>query len=155
LARSDAEGFQRIVYWLDLNAEFYGDYSWNKDEWRTVLPDGEKALREHVRKQFGDPLADGPLASLVNLALPAESRILKAPLAVESGGWGQIADGWASPDEPGYQEMKRLVEAAIAPLEAHDVAGTCNRVPCECGGCWVRQSGLNVPTQTEVASKAE
>jgi hypothetical protein len=26
----DREGFQRIVDWLEVNAQFFGDYSWNK-----------------------------------------------------------------------------------------------------------------------------
>ena len=46
----DRESFQRIVDWLDTNALFYGDYSWNKAEWRKPSPGGEQALREHIRK---------------------------------------------------------------------------------------------------------
>jgi hypothetical protein len=137
----DAESRQRIIDWLDLNAPFYGTYSWNKDEWRRPDPSGERALREHIRQSFGDELAGQPFAALVNVALPGESRILKAPLALEAGGWGQIEQGgWKSADEPEYRRMRRLVQAAIQPLSHHDIAGTCGRdEDCRCLSCWVRK----------------
>jgi len=137
----DRENFQRVVDWLDLNAQFYGDYSFNRAESRRPSPEGEKALRQHIEKTFGPELAKEPFAALVNVALPSESRILKAPLAKKAGGWGQIQkNGWASPDDPKYQKMAQLVEASICPLETHDVAGTCNRKRCACRSCWVRQA---------------
>jgi hypothetical protein len=139
----DPQSRRRIIDWLDLNAQFYGTYSWNKDEWRRPDPAGEAALRAHIRQRFGDELAKQPLAALVNLALPAESRILNAPLALEAGGWGQIElerGGWKSRDEPDYRQMCRLVEAAIQPLPYHDIAGTCGRdEDCMCLSCWVRK----------------
>jgi hypothetical protein len=73
------------------------------------------------------------------VGLPTESRILKAPLAVEAGGWGQVPNGWSSTDGPGYQEMLALVNAAITPLRGRDVAGTCGSDRCRCGCCWVRK----------------
>ena len=132
---------QRIIDWLDLNAPFYGTYSWNKDEWRRPDPKGEKPLRAHIRQRFGAELAGQPFAALVNVALPSESRILKAPLAIEAGGWGQIKrGGWKSADEPDYRKMGRLVRAAIQPLPCHDIAGTCGRdEECKCLSCWVRK----------------
>ena len=137
----DPESRQRIIDWLDLNAQFYGTYSWNKDEWRRPDPEGEMALRSHIRQRFGAELAGQPFAALVNVALPAESRILKAPLALEAGGWGQIEQGgWKGIDEPEYQEMRRLVAAAIQPLPYHDIAGTCGQDEnCMCLSCWVRK----------------
>jgi hypothetical protein len=137
----DSDSRQRIIEWLDLNAPFYGTYSWNKDEWRRPNPNGEKALREHIRRRFGDRLAGHPFAALVNVALPDESRILKAPLAIEAGGWGQIErGGWKSTGDPDYREMVRLVQAAIQPLPYHDIAGTCGRDEgCRCLSCWVRK----------------
>ena len=137
----DPESRQRIIDWLDLNAPFYGTYSWNKDEWRRPDPEGEKALRAHIRRRFGDELAEQPFAALVNVALSAESRILKATLALEAGGWGQIEQsGFKSTDEPDYRKMRRLVEAAIQPLPYHDIAGTCGRdEDCLCLSCWVRK----------------
>jgi hypothetical protein len=137
----DAESRQRIVDWLDLNAPLYGTYSWNKEEWRRPDPKSEKALREQIRQRFGDELAGQPFAALVNVALPGESRILKAPLALEAGGWGQIEHGgWKRADGQDYQKMCRLVRAAIGPLPYHDIAGTCGRdEKCMCLSCWVRK----------------
>jgi len=137
----DAESRQRIIDWLDLNAPLYGTYSWNKDEWRRPDAEGERVLREHIRQRFGDDLAGRPLAALVNIALPDESRILKAPLAIAAGGWGQIEHGgWKSTDDLDYQQMRKLVQAAIQPLPYHDIAGTCGRdETCRCLSCWVRK----------------
>ncbi len=36
--------------------------------------------------------------------------------------------------------MRQLVETSIAPLEFHDIAGTCGRAKCVCGTCWVRRA---------------
>lgn len=145
--RLDRESFQRIADWLDLNAICYGDYSWNKPEWREATPDGERALRDHVRARFGAAFANAPFAALVNVALPEESRVLKAPLSAEAGGWGQLsANAWRDTSDPDYVAMQRLVEAAIAPLPGRDIAGTCGRDEwCVCGCCWVRRA---VSTQT-------
>ena len=139
----DRESFQRIVDWLDMNAICYGDYSWNKVEWRKASPPGEAALRQHIAKTFGAKLAAQPFDALVNVAQPSESRILKAPLATSGGGWGQITTqkgGWRDTSEPGYREMRQLVEGAIAPLKFHDIAGTCGQDKCVCGTCWVRHA---------------
>ena len=137
----DAESRQRIIDWLDLNAPFYGTYSWNKDEWRQPDPKGEKALRAFVRQRFGDALAGQPFAALVNVALPSESRILKAPLATSAGGWGTIKQGgWKSIDDSSYKKMHQLVQGAVQPLPYHDIAGTCGRDEhCQCLSCWVRK----------------
>jgi len=137
----DRPSRQRIIDWLDLNAPLYGTYSWNKDEWRRPKPDGEQALRAHIGQRFGDELAGQPFAALVNVALPEESRILKAPLALAAGGWEQIErGGWKSTDDPAYRKMSELVQAAIQPLPYHDIAGTCGRdETCRCLSCWVRQ----------------
>jgi len=140
LVRLDRESFQRIVDWLDLNAVCYGDYSWNKLEWREPSPEGERGLREEIRRRFGPQLAEQPLAALVNVALPEESRILQAPLAAEAGGWGLWPErAWRSAAEPGYVHMRELVRGAIASLDHHDLAGTCGRPDrCLCDCCWVR-----------------
>lgn len=136
----DSESLQRVVDWLDLNAQFFGDYSWNKVEWRRADPEGERALRETIREKFGFELAEQPYASLVNVGLPTESRILKMPLATTAGGWGQISrNGWQSTNDPDYETMRQLVEQSIKPLATHDVNGTCGQQPCVCGSCWVSQ----------------
>lgn len=136
----DRESLGRIVDWLDANAVYYGDYSWNKPEWRTASAEGERALRAEIAAQFDPDLAGQPLAALVNVALPEESRILKAPLAPDAGGWGLIAkQGWPNTADPAYQRMRQRVEAAFAPLKHHDIAGTCGHdAHCQCDSCWIR-----------------
>jgi hypothetical protein len=135
----DRDSLLRIINWLDLNTQFFGDYSRNRVEQRRPDAAGEKALRAHIAEVFGEKLARQPFEALVNVGLPTESRILKAPLAKEAGGWGQVPNGWSSTEAPGYQKMLELVNAAIAPLSSHDVAGTCGSDRCRCGCCWVRK----------------
>jgi len=137
----DRSSLQRIIDWADLNAQCFGTYSWNKDEWREVDGEGEQLLRDHIRDTFGEELAKQPFAALVNVAIPSESRILKAPLAVSAGGWGQIDQaGWKSTDDPGCQRMYTLVKKTIKPSPYKDIAGTCGRDDgCLCRSCWVRK----------------
>lgn len=142
--RLPAPDFQRIVDWLDLNAQFYGDYSFNRSETLPPDADGEKALRQLVEKRFGPDLARQPFAALVNVALPAESRILLAPLPLDAGGWGQMAaNAWTGADDPAFKEMLAAVRAAVRSPDHGDVAGTCGsdgKRGCRCGNCWVRQA---------------
>ena len=146
------DDFQRVVDWLDVNAEFFGDYSWNKAEWQLPSPQGEKALRDFVRRRFGEKLASEPYAALVNVSLPAESRLLKAPLAAKASGWGQIAENaFTHTNDPAYQELSRLVHTSFIPLTNHDIAGTCGLDPCQCGGCWVRAAREERKKQIAVA----
>ena len=134
----DAESFARIVTWLDLSGQYYGDYSWNRIELRKSSRDGLKALRVHVEATFGKEVSQAPFSALVNVADVDESRILKAPLVKSAGGWGQIANGWKSVDDAGYKKMKELVLASIEPMAQHDIESTCNLPDCRCGSCWVR-----------------
>ena len=98
----DRESFARIIDWLDANAICYGDYSWNKREWREPSVEGERALREQIRLRFGPELARQPFGALVNVAVPEESRILMAPLAANAGGWGLLqSHGWRDRSDPG------------------------------------------------------
>jgi hypothetical protein len=137
----DRESWLRIVEWLDLNAQFYGDYSQNRLDRRTVSPQGEKALRAHIAKTFGDKLAGEPLEALVNRGLVTESRILKAPLAKSAGGWGQIPNGWNSAADAGYRKMLSLAKEVFEPLGGRDVNGSCGRgEQCLCGNCWIREA---------------
>jgi hypothetical protein len=136
----DKESFARLIDWLDLNAQCYGDYSFNRIEDRRADAAGEKALRDYILARFGEALSTQPYAALVNVAQPDESRILMAPLATAAGGWGQItAGGWATREDPDFQKARQLVDASIAPMQVHDIAGTCgNPQRCRCGSCWVR-----------------
>ena len=98
----DRESFARIVDWLDVNAVCYGDYSWNKLEWREPLPEGERALASRFAAGSGPTWPEQPFAALVNVALPEESRILKAPLAAQGRRLGPVAEkGWRDAGRPG------------------------------------------------------
>ena len=147
----DRKSFRRIVDWLDLNCQFYGDYSWNKPEWRVISPTGERALREHIRETMGPELAEQPFAALVNIGMPEQSRVLNAPLDARAGGWGQITEnGWSSRNGPGYRKMQALVNASIVPLATSDVFATCNRTPCECQSCWIRKARQQYKQRTSL-----
>lgn len=136
----DRESFQCIVDWLDLNAQYYGDYSFNRIEKRNISGEGERALREHIKELFGAELATQPIAALINVAQPDQSRILNAPLALNAGGWGQVeSNAFKSKTEPSYTKMLELVDASIVPLAYNDAAGTCNKDNCQCQACWVRR----------------
>lgn len=134
--------FGRVVGWLDLNAQYYGDYSHNRPELRQPDPDGEKALRAALARRFGDDIAKQPFHCLVNPANIAESRALMAPLALAAGGWGQWQQGaFASKDEPDFAALQALVEKSLRPMPWQDSLGTCNRgKDCRCGCCWVKDA---------------
>ena len=138
----DRPSYQRIVDWMDLNVQYFGDYSYNRPEQRPLAPEGVKALRAHIAEVFSPELAAQPIEALINVALPSSSRILKAPLSVSAGGWGQIhikKAFWKSTGAPGYRKMVQLVKCAIAPLKETDINGTCGREKCACRSCWVRK----------------
>jgi hypothetical protein len=136
----DPESMQRIVDWLDMNCIRYGDYARSKIEWRQLSSSGEQELRDYIAECFGEKLASQPIQTLVNVAQIDESRILKGPLPVEEGGWGQIKfidadstingsadsegrstlpgrvgakNSWNSTEDPRYQKMLELIEAAL------------------------------------------
>ncbi len=140
--RLDTESFQRIVDWLDLNTQFYGDYSHNRVESLRPSQENEAALRKTIAEYFGKEIAAQPFAALVNVALPAESRILKAPLPEAAGGWGQISENaYAGTEDPRYRNMAQLVINAVGKPDAFDIAGTCGREKgCRCHNCWVRKA---------------
>ena len=131
-----------ITAWLDLNVPMYGDWSWNKPEFRTIRPGAEAALRRFIAGRFGEGLSAQPLDALVNRSDVSLSRILLAPLAVEAGGWGQIPGGWSSQNDPNLAEARRLVDELFLPLPYQDLAGTCGRGSdkgCICHSCWARE----------------
>jgi len=145
----DRDSFRRIVQWLDLNAQFYGDYSWNKPDWRGVSSQGEKALRAHVRATFGPKVAALPYAALVNKSMPSLSRILQAPLAKEAGGWGQFENVWSDKNQPGYAKMQELVKASIVPSPYRDIFGTSGRENGPCHSNWVRKARADYRKQVQ------
>lgn len=135
----DSESWERVMTWLDVNAQMYGNYSFNRPEDRTADPEGEKALREHIRATLGEAFAKQPFETLVNNGCIDESRILKAPLALAAGGWGQL-DKWNSTSDEGYRIMRAKVEASLKPLATQDRDGTCGggKDHCRCSACNVR-----------------
>ncbi|MCP4376366.1 MAG: hypothetical protein GY794_09355 [bacterium] len=128
-----------IIDWLDVNAQYCGNYSFNRIEDRLADPAGEKALRAWLARRFDAKLAAQPFAALVNVGRPEVSRILNAPLPVAAGGWGQISGGYKSKDDPDYKQALKLVTAAIQPRKYRDINGTCGRDKCLCKSCWVRK----------------
>jgi hypothetical protein len=108
----DRDSYMRIIEWLDVNGQCYGDMFRNKLEWRKINGNAMKELRAYAKELFGEETAGQPDRALVNVAQADESRILMAPLATAAGGWGQI-DGWKSKDDAGYRKMAELVDKAI------------------------------------------
>jgi hypothetical protein len=127
--------FQRIVNWLDVNAQCYGTFNHNRMEYYTIHAPAEKILREMIQVKFGQALAKQPICALVNGARPSESRILMMPLAIDAGGWGQRLT-WKSKNDPEYKKFALAVEALFDYPEPA-VHGTCGFDHCRCGACWV------------------
>ncbi len=114
----DRESYMRIIEWLDLNGQCYGDLFPNKIEDRSFDAAGLTALRSYAEELFGEKISGQPSYALVNLAQPDESRILMMPLPVDQGGWGQGEElsgavGFKSKDDPAYKKMADLVEGCI------------------------------------------
>jgi hypothetical protein len=136
----------RIINWLDVNAQCYGTFDYNRKEYYTVNPEAEKRLRELVAERFGAEFAAQPICALVNGARPAESRVLMAPLSTVGGGWGQITKGaWRSRADVSFQRFEKAVHALFTyPIPAY--RGTCNYMDgenrCICGSCWVWRDHL-------------
>jgi hypothetical protein len=108
----DRDSTMRVIEFLDLNAQCYGDLFPNKLEERQIAAKALAELRAYVKDVFGEKLAAQPERALVNTVQVDESRILMAPLASAAGGWGQIK-GWADKNDPGFQKMQQLVEKCI------------------------------------------
>jgi hypothetical protein len=111
----DPDSYTRIVEWLDLNCQCYGDYNFNRKERRQPSAEGVQALRTHLAASCGachKTMAQQPLAALVNIAQPDESRVLKAPLATAAGGWGQCKQTWGDTASTDYTAMLERVLAA-------------------------------------------
>jgi len=140
-----------LVVWMDLNVPHYSDgtYAFNSVELRQADPAGERSLRSEIEKQFGKELAAQPFPALVNVAAPEKSRILLAALPLDKGGWGQLEGGFKGTDDPRYQTLLVLVQAAIAPPTGQDFHGTCGRgKDCVCNSCWVWMGRFNAPAHS-------
>ena len=137
---ADKDAVATLITWLDLNAQYHGDYSFARREDISADPAGEKALRDAVRERFGEAWAAQPYACLVNVANPAQSRVLMAALPAAVGGWGQVAaaaGAFTGRDDPTWLHFRDLVEQSMAPYEPPAADGTCKQSKCICGSCWV------------------
>ncbi|MCX6866558.1 MAG: hypothetical protein NTV46_10155 [Verrucomicrobia bacterium] len=110
--RLDRASFQRIIDWLDLNAQCYGDLFPNKLEERGINPAGVTELRAFIQQIFGDVMAKQAERALINTAQPDESRILMMPLAADAGGWGQV-NAWKNKNDQNFKRMTALVEKCL------------------------------------------
>jgi hypothetical protein len=122
LSEVDRESYMRIIEWLDLNGQCYGDMFPNKLEERRFNGAGLTALRAYVKELFGEKVAAQPEYALVNLVQTDESRILMMPLPEKAGGWGQIK-GYKDRNDPKYKKMVELVKACIQHKNNENING--------------------------------
>ena len=133
---------EQLITWLDLNAPFAGDYSFNRAEDRRVDISKIQALRTSLLTVIKRDWGTQPMEALINIADPEQSRALLAPLAVEAGGWGQAPVIFKDRKDPAFIAWRQQILACIQPLPFQDVNGTCGRGSskgCQCGACWVRE----------------
>ena len=112
LKDTDRESYMRVIEWMDLNAQCFGDLFPNKIEERGINNAGVNPLQTYVKELFGDTIAKQPIGALINFVQPDESRILMMPLPENKGGWGQIK-GYSSKTDDKYKKMAELIEACI------------------------------------------
>jgi len=144
LIDSDRDSYMRVIEWLDLNGQCFGDLfpNTNKIVQRGVDPAALSELRAFVKELFGEELARQPERALVNPAQPEESRILMAPLAAEAGGWGQI-NGFSSKQDPKFKRMIELVDRCIVRRPNENVHGWQPVLECGGGVPWVIEARKN------------
>jgi hypothetical protein len=109
----DTVSYMRVIEWLDLNAQCYGDLFPNKLEERELSGKAMNELKAYAKKTLGDKYGQYPDRALVNAAQPEESLTLMAPLAKAEGGWGQVQPGWKSKSDAGFIKMQELVANSI------------------------------------------
>jgi len=107
----DAESFNRIATWIDLNAVYYGTFACvrpgNLGGRSPIGPDGLKRLAELTGLNVADEVKD----SYVNLTRPELSLCLTANLSAE-GGMGRFA----GTDDPAYREALAVIRAGAEEL---------------------------------------
>jgi len=150
----DHESYMRIIEWLDLNGQCYGDLFPNKIEDRKFDSEGLTALRDYVKELLGDEIAKQPEATLVNLSQPDESRILLMPLPESQGGWGQIK-GYSSKSDEKYKKMAELVEACIKRKPNENTNGWQPTLLMGAGTKWVMEARADYFKKLNQATTAE
>jgi len=121
----------RLVTWVDLNAPYYGSYELTRPTsafGRNVVPDpqplcsalGDSCVECHKSGfDWRGGGYDTRRAVLVNLTRPAESRLLRAPLAKAAGGLGlHKADVFPSTSDPRYQAALKVIQGWAEDLAA-------------------------------------
>jgi hypothetical protein len=135
----DNDSYMRIIEWMDVNAQCYGDLFPNKLEERRIDAKAMTALRAYVKELFGAKIAAQPDRALINTVQIDESRILMAPLATKASGWGQIA-GYASKSDPKYKKMAALVDKCIIRRPNENKRGWQPTLQAGGGEKWVMES---------------
>ena len=135
----DNDSYMRIIEWLDVNAQCYGDLFPNKLEERKIDAAGMTQLRAYAKELFGEKIARQPDRALINVAQIDESRILMAPLATKAGGWGQLP-GYASRDDPKYKKTAALVNKCIIRSPTENLQGWQPTLQAGGGEKWVMES---------------
>ncbi len=138
----DRESYMRIIEWLDLNGQCYGDLFPNRIEDRKIDETALKELRTFIRVMLDEKLATQPAAALINVSQPSESRILKMPMPKIFGGWGQIK-GYDGPSDLKHQKAVELVNACIKKNPNENVNGW--EPTWDMGGAenWVKEARAN------------
>jgi hypothetical protein len=132
----DRESKLRIIEWLDLNAQCYGDYFPNKVEERRIDGKAMTALRAYVKQLFGEAMAAQPERALINPAQPDESRVLMAPLPAKAGGWGQMR-GYRSKTDLRFKKMEQLVAGCIVKRPNENTRGWTPTLTMGAGERWI------------------
>lgn len=127
----DRDSYMRIIEWLDLNVQATGDLFPNKIEERKLDKRKMQTLRQYVRQQLGDKLADQPDHALVNPTLPQESRVLMLSLSQADGGWAEKGI-FKSKDDPRFRKLSKLIEDCIIRKKNENQNGWWPTL--ECGG---------------------
>jgi len=112
LAETDRESYMRVIEWLDLNGQCFGDLFPNRIEDRGIDAEGLAALRTFAEDVYDERIARQPARALINVAQPDESRILMMGLPFKAGGWGQVK-AFRDKDDAKYKRMAELVDGAI------------------------------------------
>jgi hypothetical protein len=122
LAEKDRESYMRIIEWLDLNGQCFGDLFPNRIEDRKFEEKGLAALRENIKEVYGEKIAKQPASALVNVAQPEESRVLMMGLPTKKGGWQQVK-AFSDTSDPKYRKMAALIDACIIRNPAENTNG--------------------------------
>jgi len=135
----DPDSIQRVIDFLDVNAQYYGDLFPVKMEDRTLDPQKLATVRKFAKKLFGNTFKGQPERALINPVQVDESRLLMAPLPVAKGGWGQIK-GYRGTDDPDYLRMIQLIQACIIHPAGENTCGWDPSLETGGGESWIIES---------------